>query len=537
MNIPMSLALIVATSIIFYYRVLKYGYVIDDIPVKAQKRALDEVRFRNRGFNPKDNHFPLITGKLIECGYIDKNFIVTKKEPVLTDDFKKSLPNYNEDVFNIIANMLLEASGEKWTLQNRLNQLTGSGHYQPALEHGYNIALHTLVCCFIYFAFGHNTLSLLAALLFCLNPSNNQGSIWLSGKPYVYSTALLLLGVIFKEIFPLTYVLAVDTFSINGYLAPFLFIFLSPHYWIFSLLFIAPIAYKRLNPILGPRAKQTKTEANQIYLKRLVIVFKTYAYYFLMGLLPIRLGMFHSFLSKYILSKKDNDYYEKMTPLFYAGVAIATCVVSLVIFSPHSQITFGLFWFTIFIAQWCNLLFVNHGIAERYLYLANVGLMWALINVLALLPFSCILITAFLVYYATRLINFMPCFKNNGDYFHSNIENFPGAALAFNEFGLYNLFKKRIGTAYDYMMDGLKVRPEDFKLNFNVAGIHMEFSNYNDTLRHLEIAERDLLKNSYNQIWFDTIAQMRKTCLDILKSREPKQEVPIVDVQGHPDGS
>src|SRR5574343_247465 len=63
------------------------------------------------------------------------------------------------------------------------------------VAHFFNILVHATVCSLIYIVFGKNDISFLTAVLFALNPVNNQASIWLSGRTYATSTALFLAGM------------------------------------------------------------------------------------------------------------------------------------------------------------------------------------------------------------------------------------------------------------------------------------------------------------------------------------------------------
>lgn len=60
------------------------------------------------------------------------------------------------------------------------------------IDHGLSILAHTLVCVMMYLALGHNEVSFMAALLFSVNPTNNQGSVWISGRHYAWCAFFVL---------------------------------------------------------------------------------------------------------------------------------------------------------------------------------------------------------------------------------------------------------------------------------------------------------------------------------------------------------
>ena len=60
------------------------------------------------------------------------------------------------------------------------------------IDHALNILAHTLVCVMMYLALGQNEVSFMAALLFSVNPTNNQGSVWISGRHYAWCAFFVL---------------------------------------------------------------------------------------------------------------------------------------------------------------------------------------------------------------------------------------------------------------------------------------------------------------------------------------------------------
>ena len=80
-------------------------------------------------------------------------------------------------------------------------------------------------------------------------------------------------------------------------------------------------------------------------------------------------------------NKTDNDKGYKLDRYFWLGLTLFTIVVSYCIyelFTGWSPIGWGLACYTINIAMWCNYITIQQQIAERYCYLANVGMMYTL---------------------------------------------------------------------------------------------------------------------------------------------------------------
>ena len=163
-------------------------------------------------------------------------------------------------------------------------------------------------------------------------------------------------------------------------------------------------------------------------------------------------------------------------------VSLAVCTVWY-----RSAIVFGWLWFTLFIVQWCNLVTLHQPIAERYLYLPNVGLMYALSSLILSLPqpYPYILLTAYITFYAVRLFYHLPAYKDDVTFFHSNTDNFPTLYNTYNSYGAAMALRGQFGAAIDTWINGLQYRPEDFKLNSNIGSILMKLGNFPVALDYL----------------------------------------------------
>ncbi len=87
-----------------------------------------------------------------------------------------------------------------------------------------------------------------------------------------------------------------------------------------------------------------------------------------------------------------------------------------------------------------------------------------------------IILTAFLTFYATRLFYVIESFKTQMDYIQFNLSNFPTAFAAWTWLGIEKrIYMKLPYGALEAWNEGLKLRNNDFRLNWNMA----------DTLAHL----------------------------------------------------
>jgi len=379
-------------------------------------------------------------------------------------------------------------------LRNFWLQVKGGCYFQPRVEHTITLMFHVINSCLIYLAFGRTDVAFLGAMLFGLNPVNNQASVWLSGKVYSIATTFVLLGVWLKPLFPVLYFTGYF-FSLNVVLVPLLFIWLKP--WFYAPFTILLILWFRKRVVYEPkrRYEQSTDHMTEVSLRKLMISLKTYAYYFRIGIFPTRIGMCHTYLHVFGLSKKESERWYKPDRYFWLGIALVGFILTGLFMRWD---IFGLIWFTLLIAQWCNFMVLNHPICERYIYLANVGLMLMLAKVLLMIPFGSYFAVALLVYYATRLWGFLPTYKNNKEYFKSNSENFPEIAVPYNQYGLELIRFGKAETALDVFLEGLQYRPNDFRINYNIANLLLGMRRFQESVPFVRKAELALdPKNNY----------------------------------------
>ena len=151
--------LILLVNFIFYLKTLKFGYVSDDC-LSAQ---------RTPEKNPFIHYFWVLEGKLKSVSY-------------------------------------------------RKMEKGDANFYLPEVDHAITIFIHSIVCVGIYLAFGRNNISFISALLFSLNPINNQGAVWISGRGYVLSALGMVWALALPKVGALF--LLVATYSNSGFVMP-----------------------------------------------------------------------------------------------------------------------------------------------------------------------------------------------------------------------------------------------------------------------------------------------------------------------------
>ena len=382
--------------------------------------------------------------------------------------------------------------------------LLGIKYTDSRLAHIITTTIHCLTCIMIYLTFGKNNISFVTALLFALNPVNNMAAVWLSGKPYAACSLLLLIGLYFSPIMPILYGFCV-WWAPSAMLFPFIYLMHTPHLYTLVLLLIFYLCSKRMRRVIKDRLTTTLEPMTSLEPKKAIIVLKTLGYYFKHCLFPLRIGMCHSYLHTFGLSKEETDKWYGLDKYFFIGLSL--CILGVVaLFNMSNPLAYGLLWFLFLTIQWCNLIMVNHPITERYIYLSNIGLMYALSNIIIGTPFMWI----FLTFYAVRLFYFLPAYRDVMSYWKSNTENFPNVAMGYNQYGLGLVNFGNVGSAIDVWIRGVQERPHDFRINYNLSNIMLATGNTQQAVKFLQTAELNLDKKNNYDFWMGEMNKMKE---------------------------
>lgn len=157
--------------------------------------------------------------------------------------------------------------------------LYGRKYTSWKLAHAQTLGMHTLTCILIYLAFGKNYVSFIASLLFLINPVNNAGSCWISGRTYVQNTICALLMWMFPLFAPITYLYG--TYFSGASLILFPLIFLFTKYKVLALLVIVGFLreHSRIFDKKNPASKfntESNDELKKIAPRKIIVSLKTF---------------------------------------------------------------------------------------------------------------------------------------------------------------------------------------------------------------------------------------------------------------------
>ena len=398
------------------------------------------------------------------------------------------------DDSDVVRNTLKEKPQAKGIYQTLWWHLRGKHYTNVKLAHILVILIHTANCLLIYFAFGRNTVSFITAVLFASHPAATQGSVWISGKGYTIGTLWILLMWLFKWLTPVFYYLGF-MWSFNVIAAPMIFLFTGFWFWIFLIPVMDVLRERLIKDQLTGKYTIATSIQKEFNRRKLILYFKTMGYYFCLAFFPLKLGVYHFYLYSYGLSDEDTKYWERRDKYFWLGILIVCGLIAGLIWNRCPAV-FGLFWFVLFISQWCNIVMIQQAVAERYLYLPLIGLMFMLVNLIMYIPDYTTKVVVFSVIftaYLVRLVLHIPSYKDLPDQTLHNLIAFPKHYAVYTWKGQVELNSGQFFTALETWFNGWKLRKNDFRLNNNIAALLLDLGKYDDAEAFINNAEESLL--------------------------------------------
>lgn len=441
--------------------------------------------------------------KALYCGYVVDDLTM-----------KGSLEGYKKSI----------KSGELKLFSNRFFNIIqtfcyGAGAFNTAKqEYVFTLTLHYINCCLIY----HMSGSLMGALLYLVNPINNQTALWMNGRRYALTILNILLIWNWKWLgfilFPFCALI-----HVGGLFEPFLFMWTK--YWPFIPIGLA-VGYFIYKNNIHDRWIQRKSEfkkgnENQnITPKKLILYVKSVGYNFVNCILPLKPAMYHNFLFYFSNDAASTAEGYSLNFDFYKGLAV-TSFLGYMIIAQHN---FWAFWFLLFISGWCNLYQVTMNASDRYCSLANVGAMLLLAGVITHLPGQ-YQIPIFVGLITLYVIKYQPLFRA-----YTSVENFylyhlnqqPDLVNPRYYLAKFYLDHNDIYSAFAIIKQGLKFRPYDFKFLLMMMEILFQLGKIEAGLQVMRVCEKccpDLEKEDC-KVFFDGLKEKFKRHIQEIAMRD-----------------
>lgn len=355
----------------------------------------------------------------------------------------------------------------------------GGLFYLPKWDHLATIILHGINCSLIVHAFG-----LPVALLYLINPINNQTVLWLNGRRYALNVICVLLAWNFWWMAPVFLPLGL-WIHITGAASPLLFLW-TP-YWP-AIPLVGALSWffgqKWIKARIKSRAEDFKpgNENQVIRWKKIILFVKTIGYQFVNCVLPNKPAMYHDFLYYFSSTKEGTETGYKLNGDFWKGIAVL-----LFLALDHS---FFAFWFFIFIAQWCNVYQVTMNASDRYNCLAGIGAMALVVKYAAMLPFGNYVLVGLAVFYIVKYQPLFMAYRNTENFHLYHIAQQPD--IINPRFFLSKIYiaRKDPYSAFSVIKQGMRYRPHDFKLMLGFIECMFEMGKPTAGLKAMEICEK-----------------------------------------------
>lgn len=368
-----------------------------------------------------------------------------------------------------------------------LESCYGAGFFNNAQqEYVFTLVVHYINCCLIF----HMSQSWMAAVLYLVNPVNNQTALWMNGRRYALTILAVLLtwnwhflGVV---LFPFCALI-----HISGIVAPLLLV--NTPYWPLIPVFAVSgyfIFRKRLYKVFLTRRAEFKAgnENHNLNWRKGILYIKSVGYNFQNCIFPIKPAMYHDFLFHFSNSVEDNEAGYSFNWEFFKGLALTGGLIYMI----AVQHNFWAFWFLLFISPWCNIYQVTMNASDRYCSLANVGAMLMLAGIIQSLPapYNTSVFIGFTIFY---VLKYQPLFRA-----YTTIENFylyhlnQAPDLVIPRFYLcrYYLERKDIYSAFATIQQGRRYRPNNFMFLFSLMEILFQLGKVDSALKVMAVAEK-----------------------------------------------
>lgn len=377
-------------------------------------------------------------------------------------------------------------------------------------EHLLALLIHIAICLAIFFAFGANTASFIAALFYGSNPVNNQGTIWPGGRGYALPILSLLLAIALPVLSPV--LLYFCSWFTIGFLAPLALIGSTKWY----LLALMPVIWwlhtrKYTTAIKLKHNTEAFEEDRKWHWRKIVVFFKTYGFYLALCIVPFRITFYHNQLQ----SMAGNDIMRRraysMDRYFWLGISafLGTITISIL---HWGLVSWALLAYFITIAPFCNVVRANQEIAERFVSMPNVFLMYALAILASPHPVA---VAVILCFYITRTFYTVNMYKDEYIITEMAVIEDPHAWWAWHCRAMKRWDTQSYKEALILWVMAKLISPKEFKILINIATCLRLLGNHKEADDYLTLAEQNIISGQEKEAR-EFIEQHRKGQLPIL---------------------
>lgn len=399
------------------------------------------------------------------CGYIsDDHAAVASRTDIIPDDEKKDrkesywVKRFNDGIVMFYQTRIFWALG----LKNK-----------PFFWHLFSLWLHLANTYLLYLflvPIMSDNIALYTCAFWAVNPMLNQNVVWISGRPYLFGTFLVLIAMNCWQnplAFGVFYMLAVIT-NISIFFVPVIMWLIYPEEW--QTKFYLGIMVIGALPFLVWKFNKRFTNGlvidreNFAFRKRKLFTFARIVLYYIWTLFfPVRMGWYHQAGFRY------NERWEKFN---YQTLIGFVCILCLVLYTKTAG-----WWFLLGLLPNSNLYATNSFLQDRYLYFCSIGIALILAPYLAAYPalFYCAM-----TFYVTRAYMYSRHLKNDETLYRENWRNHPKSDYAINNLSFFLIQQKRYDEARVVIERGLNINSVNKMLWYNLGITHAAQGHFNN---------------------------------------------------------
>jgi len=227
----------------------------------------------------------------------------------------------------------------------------------------------------------------------------------------------------------------------------------------------------------------------RLSLDKVIVAIKIYGFYFFLCLIPWSLTWYHSFMQSgagagNALMKKRAV---RLDWTFWLGLSI----IGYLIYSiwNWTPISWGVFWYSCAIAPYLNLFRMQQEIAERYVYVANIGLMFALASILP--PIA---VAFMLGGYIAKLLTHQPAYTDDYWLIEKSLNEDPAAWYCWYVRAHKRWQQQAIREALNCWVMASMLSPQEFKILYNIAVVLKYLHKDQESLEYINKAKAHVIK-------------------------------------------
>jgi hypothetical protein len=237
-------------------------------------------------------------------------------------------------------------------------------------------------------------------------------------------------------------------------------------------------------------------EDKQVQARRIIIALKTFGFYVVHAIIPVKTTFYHSYLQSLAGSGSKRGF-SKKDRFLWIGIASALSIWVYWTWFPWNMVSFGLLWWVVGILPFLNIVRCQQEISERYCYLPLPGLMIALATILYPYP----TITAFFLgMYAIKLWFYMDCYQD--DYYLAELAcmNSPDSWFAWHVRAMKRWDTGSFQEALILWTMAKMISPKEFKILMNIATLLRLSKHEKEALEYMELAVANIPRGQEEEV-------------------------------------